>query len=155
MAKINWLQALQDYITDDTMSYEKIAFKYGVTKQAVALKASEENWVQLRSETRTKLIQQTKDKAADEMAQRNILHANIGRMLTEKAVRKVEDKENPITPTSARDVREWIQAGVDIERRAYGMDRKDNVTFNISYQRPAWFTPPVTEAQPAETPVNE
>lgn len=51
MSKVNWSKAVQDYISNETMSYEKIAKKYKVSRTTVANKASEEDWPLLRIET--------------------------------------------------------------------------------------------------------
>ena len=47
MAKIEWSKAKTDYIKDETMSYAKLAEKYGVAKRTVAERAAKENWQKL------------------------------------------------------------------------------------------------------------
>ena len=63
--KIDWLAIKNEYITTDA-SYQTLADKYPVSKTAIANKAKNENWVQLkgeyRNETCTKVVQKIQEK---------------------------------------------------------------------------------------------
>jgi len=50
--KIKWAKALQYYITDETLSYEDVAKTFNVSLTQVKEHGAEENWVQLKEETR-------------------------------------------------------------------------------------------------------
>lgn len=70
---VDWDKARRDYISDNTMTYVKIAKKYGVVKKSVEQIASKQKWVETRrelgekaeAEFRNKLLEQ-KSKIQDE-----------------------------------------------------------------------------------------
>lgn len=57
--KVNWEKIKNEYITDSSTSYEKLAVKYGITKTAISNRAKKEKWVEERernlTETCTKI----------------------------------------------------------------------------------------------------
>lgn len=126
MSKINWSRALHDYASDESMSYAKIAEKYGVSVDAVKAKGEEEGWVEIRAETKQKLLQKIPEKVADKLAAINDVHLNLGRLLQSKGVTAIEMEG--IKPKTARDAREYILDGIAIERKALGIDRPETQT---------------------------
>lgn len=46
--RIDWVAARNDYTTDASMSYQKIAEKYGCAKRSVEQRAKKEEWVKVR-----------------------------------------------------------------------------------------------------------
>ena len=46
--RIDWIAARNDYTTDASMSYAKIAEKYGCAKRSVEQRAKKEQWVKVR-----------------------------------------------------------------------------------------------------------
>ena len=63
--KIDWLAVKNEYITTNA-SYQTLADKYSVSKTAIANKAKNENWAQLKqqylNETCTKVVQEIQEK---------------------------------------------------------------------------------------------
>lgn len=72
--KIDWLSAKKDYISDPTLSYEKIAQKYGVQKNTVWNRAKKEGWIKLRQDIDEKASLKVEAKLVDELAEINTRH---------------------------------------------------------------------------------
>ena len=68
---MDWNAIRQEYITDESSSYRKLAEKYGVGMTALYNHAKSEDWVgqrkQLKNKTITKSIEKISDKRADKM----------------------------------------------------------------------------------------
>ena len=116
MAKISWSKALIDYISDETTSYASIAAKYGVSVQAVKKRAGGEKWQALRTNTIQKVDQKLPEKLGEEIAQVNAKHAKIGRMLTKKGIKAIN--QHKLVPRNFDEAKESIKDGVRIERDA-------------------------------------
>ena len=67
MARHNWSKIKTAYVTSE-MSQREVAKKYGVSESQLAVRASNEGWVQLRREHRRKVEEKAKQKAADKKA---------------------------------------------------------------------------------------
>lgn len=68
---MDWKSIRNEYITDESSSYRKLAKKYGVSLTAITNKAKQENWVekrrQLKDKTTTKTIEVLSDRSADKL----------------------------------------------------------------------------------------
>ena len=68
----DWNAIRQDYITDESSSYRKLAEKYGVGMTALYNHAKSEDWVgqrkRLKDKTITKSLEKISDKRADKMS---------------------------------------------------------------------------------------
>lgn len=90
MANIDWIKIKNEYISTNT-SYRKLAEKYGVSQQSISLHGKEENWVELKekslSKISTKIEQKTVEKIADKESDR------ISRMnkAADKLLEKIEE----------------------------------------------------------------
>lgn len=129
MAKISWSKALIDYISDETSSYASIAQKYGVSVQAVKKRASKEKWQNLRTNTIQKVDQKLPEKLGEEIAIVNAKHAKIGRMLTRKGMRAIN--QHKLTPKNFDEAKESIKDGVRIEREALNIQDKSQSSVAI------------------------
>ena len=67
MARHNWSKIKTAYVTSE-MSQREVAKKYGVSESQLAVRASNEGWVQLRREHRRKVEEKAKQKAAEKKA---------------------------------------------------------------------------------------
>lgn len=65
--KIDWLAVKNEYITTDA-SYQTLADKHSVSKTAIANKAKNENWVQLKQQ----YLNETCIKVVQEIQERNV-----------------------------------------------------------------------------------
>lgn len=68
---MDWKSIRNEYITDESSSYRKLAKKYGVSLTAITNKAKQENWVekrrQFKDKTTTKTIEVLSDRSADKL----------------------------------------------------------------------------------------
>lgn len=83
MAKIDWTQAKKDYIGDERMSYRAIARKYGVSKVAVANRATREGWPKLRQNLNDRAIEKFEDRKTERVAEVTEEHAADYRLVQE------------------------------------------------------------------------
>ena len=69
---MDWKTIRNEYITDETSSYRKLAKKYGVSLTAITKRSKEEDWIgqrkQLKDKTITKSIEKLSDKTADKLS---------------------------------------------------------------------------------------
>lgn len=90
---VDWTAIKAEYITTRTTSYRKLAEKYGVSRDLVADKGKEENWVELRrqfsAKTLAKAVEKSSSNQADKLAR---IDRVTDRLLTklEKAVEELE-----------------------------------------------------------------
>lgn len=68
---MDWKTIRNEYITDESSSYRKLAKKYNVSLTAITNKAKQENWVekrrQFKDKTTTKTMEVLSDKSADKL----------------------------------------------------------------------------------------
>ena len=129
MAKINWLQAKKDYISDESLSYEKIAKKYGVSKMQVARVAKKQGWVGLRKAAIQNANEMLPKKTGDAISDINARHVQTGKILQTKSMRSIiGDPEKGIdgfNPGDFEVARKGVVSGVAIERKAAGLDKSE------------------------------
>lgn len=69
---LDWKTIRNEYITDESSSYRKLAKKYGVSLTAITRRSKEEDWIgqrkQLKDKTITKSIEKLSDKTADKLS---------------------------------------------------------------------------------------
>jgi len=122
MAKISWSAALAAYLRDETVSYQIVADRFGVSKQAVVARAKKEGWQELRAETRSKVDQKLTEIAAEDITEVRKKHAYYGKKLREIGTEAFESGR--VSINSARDALQCIKEGVEIEKYALGMGEK-------------------------------
>lgn len=70
--KFNTKKAEHDYITDNSMSYRKLAEKYEVSKATICRYATKNNWAEKREQYETKFVrtvtEKTLEKEADKLS---------------------------------------------------------------------------------------
>lgn len=121
MSKIDWSKALNDYVSDETLSYEKVATKYGVSKRSVTKRASREKWPTLRQDTSLKVLQKLPQKVAETVAEASAMHVWLGKSLIAAGLRVIIEKKV--------EIKTWneavgaIKLGVEIRRKALGLDK--------------------------------
>lgn len=124
MAKISWSKALVDYLKDEVQSYASIASKYGVSLQAVKKRAGKEGWQDLRQKSIQKVNQELPELVGESMAKTNARHIQMAismQTIAVEAIKKLDTKS--ITYSQAL---QSVKIGIEIERKARGMDIKDN-----------------------------
>jgi len=138
--KINWSQALVDYLTDEAISYDLLAKKYGVSKRAVVNHAKQDNWQNLRAKTTLKVHQKLPEIVGQKMVEIADKQAEIGRNLTQRGLEALTEG---FTPKNAQDARLFIVSGIDIQRKALKMDEEKftpNTIIVMSKEVQEWAT---------------
>lgn len=96
--KIDWIAALQDYLSDGFMTYKGIAEKYGVSETAVEKHASAAGWGELRNKLGEQATNLIIKRLASKKAQANDRHLSNYTTLTQKvmlAIDKLSDESDP------------------------------------------------------------
>ena len=119
MAKIDWTKAQRDYISDPTMSYAKIAFKYGVSETVVKEWSAKMEWQKLREQTARKIAEKLPEKIAESVTEFQARKFHQGKQLTDRAMEVITD---PTTFISSRTAKELIDVGFKIQTEAMGLD---------------------------------
>lgn len=78
--KANWSKAVADYLKDETLSYEDIANRYGVSKRAVVKRVVQDRWQELRKETALQVHQKLPEKLSDSIADVKARHVKVARL---------------------------------------------------------------------------
>ncbi len=88
---MDWKIIRNEYITDESSSYRKLAKKYGVSVTAITKRSKEEDWIrqrkQLKDKTITKSIEKLSDKTADKLSR----VADLTDKLLDKLERAIEE----------------------------------------------------------------
>lgn len=133
MSKINWAKALAEYISDETLSYQDIASKYGISKRSVVNRAKKDNWQILKKETLLKVHQKLPEKTSTNLVELAEHHASIGNRLINIGLNSLENEDS--LPRTAKETINYIVNGIDLQRKAFGMDNKANIItqFQINF----------------------
>jgi hypothetical protein len=102
---IDWYEARKDYLSDNTLSFEDIAKKYGTSKTAVGNRAKAEDWTNLRQDLYEKAFSAFSEKLLDEKSSANNRHLTHWQNLQALANNSI----------------------VDLAERNYERDRKGNL----------------------------
>ena len=71
---IDWYEARKLYLSDNTLSYDDIAKKFGTSKTAVGNRAKAEDWTNLRQDLHEKAFSAFTEKLLDEKSSANNRH---------------------------------------------------------------------------------
>lgn len=120
MAKISWTQALTDYVSDDKQSYGSIAKKYSISKRSVVKHAVKNNWQLVRQETALKVRQELPIRLSISLSDVVARQVYLAQMLQAKALEALMKER--LTPKTIKEVILCVKTGIEIERKALGMD---------------------------------
>ncbi len=96
----DWNAIRQEYITDESSSYRKLAEKYGVSLTAIYNRGRDEKWVELRQQTKDKTIAKAVDKISDEQSE---IQADVATRFNEMTVSLAGKLETAIAEVDPRD----------------------------------------------------
>lgn len=126
---VNWLKIRNDYINGGG-SYRKLAEKYGVNKDTIALRAKAENWKGLRdiqtAKIQTDTIQKTQDKISDAISDEAAAKARIRAKLIKMAEAWIDNQAENVGSTA--DYRRIVQSCADMgifDRNEIGDEDED------------------------------
>lgn len=129
MPKIDWKKARLDYITDESMSYAKLAKKYHLNESTITRHSQKNGWIDLRKATMQKANELLPEKAGQQIADFQAEKLKIGKWMVGIGVKGLQD--NP--PTKAKEAKEIVKTGYKLATEAMGLD-KPNVEFNLNQQ---------------------
>ena len=84
---MDWNSIKQDYITDESSSYRKLASKYGISHNVIGAKAVKEGWVEAKKQYWDKTLAKTLNAMSSAQAKR----ASRLQTITDKLLTKIED----------------------------------------------------------------
>ena len=120
---MDWNQLRQEYIADESVSYRKLAEKYGVSVDAIYKRSKAEDWrgqrKQLAEKTITKSIEKiSKDRAAAVVKYDKMVGSMVKKM--ERAIESVDPKDTTAIrrlTASLCDLRELLGVKSDADSR--------------------------------------
>ena len=120
---MDWNAIRQEYITDESSSYRKLAKKYGVGVTAICKRAQSEKWAEQREQIKNKTITKTIEKISDKRAAQAQRYEDMIGTMTEKLTKAIEAVD-PKDSTSIRrltaslcDLRELLGIKSDADSR--------------------------------------
>ncbi|MBP3554002.1 MAG: hypothetical protein J6K63_00025 [Clostridia bacterium] len=87
---MDWNEIRNEYITDESTSYRKLAKKYDVPLSTLTRHAREENWTEQRERVKSETMEKTIVKLSDEQAKRAAKFVSLADALAEKIGRAIE-----------------------------------------------------------------
>ena len=120
---MDWNAIRQEYITDESSSYRKLAQKYGVGIATICKRAKAEDWSGQREQVKNKTIAKTIEKISDKKATQVKQYEDMVGKMTKKLTKAIEDV-NPKDSISIRrltaslcDLRELLGIKSDADSR--------------------------------------
>ena len=118
------------YISSEKVSYEDCARKFKVSEASVKLHGSADKWVEKKQQAFKAALVIMEQRSAELIAKRNTDHIALAKSLLAGAAQQLATEK--YLPESARDIKDWIETGVRIERQALGMDVKTGPAVSIT-----------------------
>lgn len=134
---VDWYAARKLYLTDNEVSYDDIAKKFGVSKTAVGNRAAAEDWTKLRQDLNEKAFDQFTAKLLDDKSQAQTRHLDLWRKVQTVAgsalddikqteMRVVEGEEVPgevdyVDSKRLKDLASVLKTAIDGERVVLGL----------------------------------
>lgn len=119
MAKINWIKARQDYVIDETLSYQDIASNYGVALTVVKRRASKDSWVELRLKVNKEVTKRLPKMAGETIAEYRAKAFREGKEISDLGLKILKTR---ITSITTRTAKEMVIAGYKLQTEALGLN---------------------------------
>lgn len=119
--KIDWISALQDYLSDGFMTYKDIAEKYKVSTTAVEKHASAAGWGELRNKLGEQATNLIIKRLASRKAQANDRHLSNYTTLTSKVMLAIEKLSDESDPGDIVSLAKALKVAQDGERVVLGL----------------------------------
>lgn len=119
--KIDWIAALQDYLSDGLLSYKDIAAKYKVSTTAVEKHAAAHGWVELRSKLGEQATNLIIKRLATKKAQANDRHLSNYTVLTQKIMLSIDKLSDESDPGDIVALAKALKVAQDGERVVLGL----------------------------------
>jgi len=119
--KIDWISALQDYLSDGFMTYKDIAEKYKVSTTAVEKHAAAAGWGELRNKLGEQATNLIIKRLASKKAQANDRHLSNYTTLTSKVMLAIEKLSDESDPGDIVSLAKALKVAQDGERVVLGL----------------------------------
>jgi len=120
--KVDWVSIKRDYLATQKITKRELADKHLVNYRKLCSVANKEDWDGLKKEVARRGELQIAEQAENEILQMRKRHSIIGRKVLSEGVKAIERGKKP---TKASDALRFVEKGIDIERKAEGLDDKN------------------------------
>ncbi len=118
---MDWNAAKIEYITNEDSSYQKIAEKYGCSKNSVYNRSTAEGWVEEKERYWEETCTKTLKRSAEEVARKNTKLSKVADKLLDKLIILIDSANDPDSlkklTGAAKDIKELKGEISPIERR--------------------------------------
>lgn len=111
----DWNAIRQEYITDESSSYRKLAQKYGVSLGAITRHSQAEGWQDLRERVKNETITKSVEKISEEQAEANADVAAMFNDMTASLAGKLEKAIAEVDPRDTTGIRRLAASLCDLK----------------------------------------
>ncbi len=115
--KVAWTLVFQDYLLEETTSYQKLAHKYRVSKRSIVRHAIKEQWQIKKQEILQKSLQNVTKDSTDYLTEVKRQHIEKAQKLQEVAIEALANGKVKITKPSQ--LLALIKTGIELERKCW------------------------------------
>ncbi len=135
--QIDWNQIFYDYVTDEKMSYQKLAEKHNIQLRLIEYKGYRDGWPRKRAEVLQGIYKRIQKEAINDVTIYRKKQLDVGRLISSKALRLLA--EEGLEPQSAKDVLSYLVEGLRLEALGLGIpfdkpEQVQNTVVNIGTQ---------------------
>ncbi len=121
---VDWQAARHEYVTSE-VTHEALAESLGCARETVSRRVKKENWDDQRSHYRHQVITKTVETASTTTAEAAARHIRTAQALLAKGMEALEGLL--ATELSVSEIRMYIVAAAELERKALGMEEVSRV----------------------------
>ena len=115
--KVSWTQVFQDYLIDETSSYEKLSKKYGVSKRSIVRHAVKDKWQIKKTQILQISIQNVTENSPEYLTEVKRNHIEFAHRLQDKALEELANGGLKIKSVS--ELITILKAGIELERKCW------------------------------------
>ena len=112
---MDWNAIRQDYITDESSSYRKLAKKYGVSYTSIGTKARQEGWAEQREQYLNETLSKTITEIGKQQTKRATRVLSIADKLLDKIEKAIDDYNGSALLANSQALRQITSAFKDIK----------------------------------------
>ena len=141
MSRVNWTEIKNKYISDETISFVKLAELYPMSVTSIAERARKEGWTKLRQEALLKISEKFIEKTTDTISSFQADKLKAGKYMVGVGLQGIKDHQ----PRNARESKEVVETGYKIATEAMGLDKANAITVLNQTNNFVTFTQAVKE----------
>jgi hypothetical protein len=111
--RIQWSEIYAYFTANENITLRDCADKYGLNYDSLRQKASKEGWTWRKQQVQRNALVLMDNRTSEEIAKRNKKQIEFAQTLLAKAAQALSEG---IAPQNAKEIREWIETGIKIER---------------------------------------